>query len=149
MIDTVMVVWTSGLWKHLLRATGTFLLLFMCICILSFLITTSGSRWSGLAITVTRAGSSAQSDGPTQSSASTAPATVQAAPAPTARPIAAPYIAPLILQNPILPNSTHASRSNHKHLSHHYTSINTTPSAPTPAPDTSSQDPSNALQNLP
>src|SRR5487761_503340 len=101
MIDTIMVLWTSGLWKSFLRNTGSFLLLFTGICVLLLLITTSGSRWPGLAVTVA------------QSSSSAAPTTVQPTPAPTAAPTSVPYIVPIILQNPILPDF-HSSRSDHK-----------------------------------
>ena len=91
MIDTVMVVWTSGIWKRLLCATITFLLLFACVGILSFLVTTGG-KWSSLAATITstQPSSSTQSslftqpDTATQAGASTAIALAQ--PAPTARP---------------------------------------------------------------
>ncbi len=142
MIDTVMVLWTSGLWKSFLRNTGTFLLLFTGICVLLLLITTSGSRWPGLAVTVA------------QSSSSAAPATVQPAPAPTAAPTATPYIIPIILQNPILPDS-HSSWSEHRHSNHHHMpgsmqpSQPLSPTAPTLPSDTGSQDISNPLQNIP
>ena len=142
MIDTIMVLWTSGLWKSFLRNTGSFLLLFTGICVLLLLITTSGSRWPGLAVTVA------------QSSSSAAPTTVQPTPAPTAAPTSVPYIVPIILQNPILPDF-HSSRSDHKHSSHHHTPIYipptqpTQPAASTTPPLTGSQDPSNPLQNIP
>jgi hypothetical protein len=142
MIDTIMVLWTSGLWKSFLRNTGSFLLLFTGICALLLLVTTSGSRWPGLAVTVARPGSFATST------------TVQPAPAPTAAPTAITYIVPIIPQNPILPNA-HISRSDYKRSSHHHAPIYTPPAQPTQAavptspPDTGFQNPSNPLQNIP
>lgn len=156
MIDTVMVVWTSGIWKRLLCATITFLLLFACVGILSFLVTTGG-KWSSLAATITstQPSSSTQSslftqpDTATQAGASTAIALAQ--PAPTARPKVTPYTVPVILQNPIRLEATPVSKSTTRHISSYYRPpAHTRPtSIPTPS-DAGLQDPTNnALQNLP
>ena len=158
MIDTLMVVWTSGLWKQFLRSTCTFLLLFGCICILSFLITTSGNKWSGLAVSVPQAS-------PAQ------PSAAQPAPAPTAHPTSIPYIVPIILQNPVLPNSADAgqdtqsaqntqdtrnAQNTQRHSRRHYyappayTQPEQQPTpVPTRSPGSDTFDPENPLQNLP
>lgn len=144
MIDTVMVVWTSGLWKRCLRTTGMLTLLFVCVCALSYLITTSRDKWSGLVISSAQS-SAAQSN--TAVNASDATATAQPAPVPTAHPAAMPYVIPVVLQNPGQPD-THS----HKHITRTSTSSTSTYTPPThhAAPSTSSQDPAlNALQNLP
>lgn len=141
MIDTVMVLWTSGCWKRLLRNTVTFLLLFTCLCILLFLLTTSDGKWSGLAVTVARSSISTQAGGTAQ------PASANVS-APTARPTTAPYIVPVILQNPLVTDASTPARSTHRRISHYHT--------PTPTPTPSAQppnngmpDPTNPLQNLP
>lgn len=159
MIDTLMVVWTTGLWKQLLRSTGTFLLLFGCICLLSFLITTSSGKWSRLAASTTQAGSFVQPASSPQTGVSTggattlAPATVQPAPAPTAHPTVAPYIVPIILQNPLPPENTDIVQERSHHHTSTYTPPDYTPQRPavsaTKPPDFGSSDLSNVLQNLP
>lgn len=135
-----MVLWTSGSWKHLLRNTVTFLLLFACLCALLFLVTTSDGKWSGLAVTVAQSSTSTRADGTEQ------PASADV-PAPTAHPTPAPYIAPIILQNPLVTDASIPTRSEHRHFIHHRTPT-PTPSA-TPPPDTSLPDPANPLQSLP
>ena len=127
MIDTLMVLWTSGTWKSFLRSLGMFLLLFTGVCVLLLLVVTSGSRWSGLAATV------AQSHASAPSNAEAATPNARSVPAPTAVPTTTPYIIPVILQNPVLPDSTsasHASRNDQKHVSHHHTSTYTPPAPP-------------------
>ncbi len=97
MIDTLMVLWTRGACGRFLRALVVFLLLFTAICVLLFLVTASGVKWPGLAVTVSSPGAS---------SISTA-----AQPTPTATPSA--YSVPIILQNPtaipVIPTPTAAS----------------------------------------
>ncbi|HEX7737080.1 MAG TPA: hypothetical protein VF458_19705, partial [Ktedonobacteraceae bacterium] len=109
MIDTAMVIWTSGLWKRLLRTTGMLALLFVCVCALSFLITTSRDKWSGLIASKTQSGA-AGADAPASSqvSASDATATALPAPVPTAHPSDTRRIIPVVLQNPMLPNTAHS-----------------------------------------
>jgi hypothetical protein len=87
MIDTLMVLWTSGTWKRLLRTVCTILILFTCIFLGTYLITASGGRWSGLAITVEQPG--------------VTPAVGKSLSVPTVIATTAPYVAPVILQNPI------------------------------------------------
>lgn len=103
MIDTLMVLWTSGTWRHILRAICTILILFTCICLLMYLMSIGGSKWSGLAVTVAQPAATATRSKPQ--------------PAPTAVPTTAPYIVPIILQNPtpadVVPPPTHISQSSH------------------------------------
>ncbi|HEY3991298.1 MAG TPA: hypothetical protein VGM01_00340 [Ktedonobacteraceae bacterium] len=151
MIDTMMVLWTSGMWKRLLRNIVALLLLFLGICVLLFLLTTSGSRWSSLAVTVTRSNAPAQSNVAGQVGSSAAPTTIQPTPAPTAMPSTKPYIEPIILQNPILPDR-HANQREYKHFSHRHPFSyppSTQPATPEAPPDNGFQDSSNPLQNLP
>lgn len=145
-----MVLWTSGMWKRLLRNIVALLLLFLGICVLLFLLTTSGSRWSSLAVTVTRSNSSAQSNASGQVGSSTVPVAIQ--PVPTAMPSTRPYIEPIILQNPILPDR-HANQREYKHFSHRYIQPLYPPSTQSATPDApldnGSQDSSDPTQNLP
>lgn len=143
MIDTIMVLWTSGSWKRVLRNATTFLLLFACLCILLFLVTTSDGKWSGLAVTVARSSTTSQAGGTAQ------PASTDVA-TPTARPTTAPYIVPVILQNPLVIDASTRARSTHRHTSHHHTLTPTpTPTPSTQPPNNSMPDPTNPLQNLP
>lgn len=83
MLDTLMVLWTRGICNRLLQTLATFLCLFTAICVLLFLVTASGVKWPGLAVSVT-------------------PATTASTPAvsPTATPAPAHLGLPPILQNP-------------------------------------------------
>lgn len=82
MVDTLMVLWTRGIRNRFLQAVITFLLLFASICVMLFLVTASGVRLPGLAVT----------------------ATLPAAASPTATPRPVPGdIVPIILQNPMPP----------------------------------------------
>lgn len=83
MIDTLMVLWTRGICNRFLQTLATFLCLFTAICVLLFLVTASGVKWPGLAVSVT-------------------PATTASPPAaaPTATPAPAYLGLPPILQNP-------------------------------------------------
>lgn len=56
MLDTFMVLWTRGLCSRFLQTLATFLCLFIGICVMLFLITASGVKWPGLAVTVTPPG---------------------------------------------------------------------------------------------
>jgi hypothetical protein len=147
----MMVVWTTGIWKRLLRTTVTFLILFVCICILSFLVTTSGGKWSSLAATITptqtssptQAGSFTQPDPATQAGTATAIAVAQ--PVPTALPKAMPYIVPVILQNPVKPDTTQDSKNSTKHTASYNAPTYTRPARHA----TPSTDPPTGLQDLP
>lgn len=83
MLDTLMVLWTRGICNRFLQTLATFLCLFTAICVLLFLVTASGVKWPGLAVSVT-------------------PATTTSTPAvsPTATPAPAYLGLPPILQNP-------------------------------------------------
>lgn len=86
MLDTLMVLWTRGICNRLMQTLATFLCLFTAICVLLFLVTASGVKWPGLAVSVTPA-----------TTASTPAASPTATPAPTAP----AYLGlPPILQNP-------------------------------------------------
>lgn len=84
MIDTLMVLWTRGICNRILQTLATFLCLFTGICVLLFLVTASGVKWQGLAVSVTPAGTSS----------------TPAAPQATATPLPAYFNLPPILQNP-------------------------------------------------
>lgn len=81
MLDTVMVLWARGRYGRFLQTLAAFLLLFAGICVLLLLVTASGVKWPGLAVTAV----------PPMASV-----TVGAASARTA----ARAIVPIILQNP-------------------------------------------------
>src|SRR5258708_11760020 len=103
MLDTFMVLWTRGICSRFLQTLATFLCLFIGICVLLFLVTASGVKWSGLAVTVTPPGSSSP------------PATPQA----TFTPASGPYILPIILQNPtVLPSAKRPPARRHMPLTH-------------------------------
>src|SRR5579883_3485502 len=92
MLDTLMVLWTRGIYGRFLQTLAAFLLLFLGICVLLFLITASGVRWPGLAVTA--------APPPTAGSAST--------------PTPASEIVPVILQNPT-PEATRTHQTGAKH----------------------------------
>lgn len=92
MIDTLMVLWTRGLFSRFLRAFFTFLMLFAGICVMLFLVTASGVRLPGLAVTIA----------PPDLASSSAGAR------PTSTPVLAPYTIPIILQNPKVPRAAQA-----------------------------------------
>ena len=151
MIDTLMVVWTSGMWKHLLRNIGAFVLLFVGICALLFLITASGKQWPGLAVSVAHTNTSTQAD----STISSAPAdlTVTAQPVPSAYSTAQPFIQPIIPQNPVQPDAHH-QQNMHKHINRHasaptYNPPSQQPGSPNPPANSNPYDPTNMLPNLP
>lgn len=87
MIDTLMVLWTKGLFTRFVRAFFTFLMLFVGICVMLFLVTASGVRLPGLAVTVAP---------PVQNSTSTG-----ALPPATSHHVS--FTVPIILQNPVVP----------------------------------------------
>ncbi len=156
MIDTLMVVWTSGIWKRLLSITSLLLSLFLVVCALSFLVTTSGGKWANLTVFFTQANAVAQPEAAAQSDAtsqksSTIPGTIATA-SPVAVPTtrsAEPYVAPIILQNPILPDATRVGQNSHKHTNRYHSPVYARPaSSPTPT-DPTLQDPTGGLQNLP
>jgi hypothetical protein len=97
MLDTFMVLWTRGICSRFLQTLATFLCLFIGICVLLFLVTASGVKWSGLAVTVPPPGS----------------ATPQA----TFTPASVPYTLPIILQNPtVLPSAKRPPARRHMPL---------------------------------
>lgn len=84
MVDTLMVLWTRGICNRFLQTLATFLCLFTAICVLIFLVTASGVKWQGLAVTVAPAGTSS----------------AQATSRSTSAPVSASLKLPPILQNP-------------------------------------------------
>ncbi len=89
MIDTLMVLWTRRFYGRLVRVMVAFLILFICVGLLMFLVTTSGVHW--LSVTSPNFSTGGGSGGPTGPSSSSAPA-------PTAT--ATFSSIPVILQNP-------------------------------------------------
>lgn len=100
MIDTLMVLWTSGLWKSFLRTTGLFLFLCASICALLLLIVTGDVNQAGLAVTVAATGKEHAS---LTAQGVPAPSTM---PTPTTMPTIRPYVIPVILQNPLVVSPT-------------------------------------------
>ncbi len=94
MLDTLMVLWTRSIYGRFLQTLAAFLLLFIGICVLLFLVTASGVRWPGLAVTAAP---------PTGSGAGSAltPAS---------------NLVPIILQNPT-PEATHVHQPGAKRTS--------------------------------
>jgi hypothetical protein len=110
MLDTLMVLWTRGIYGRFLQTLAAFLLLFLGICALLFLVTTSGVRWPGLAVTAAP------------------PVTSGAASAVTP----ASNLVPVILQNPT-PGTTHMHQAGAKHTDRHrHPGIPTLIASPTP-----------------
>lgn len=94
MLDTVMVLWTRGRCGRFLQTLAAFFLLFLGICALILLVTASGVKWPGLAVTAAP---------PIASVTASAPATLTPA----------RQIVPLILQNPT-PRATRLPHSKSK-----------------------------------
>jgi hypothetical protein len=99
MLDTLMVLWTRGKCGRFVQTLAAFLLLFLGICALLLLVTASGVKWPGLAVTAAPPIASV-----------TAGATATATPA--------SHIVPLILQNPT-PRATNLPRGATKRAEHH------------------------------
>ena len=97
MIDTLMVLWTRGMYSRFWQTLTTFLLLFVGICVLLSLMITSGVHWPGLAGNVVPSGATPTATTPrtmltTTSGASILPIILQN---PTAEPaIPTPYAVP-------------------------------------------------------
>jgi hypothetical protein len=91
-----MVLWTRGIYGRFLQTLAAFLLLFLGICVLLFLVTASGVRWPGLAVTAAPPAASGAASTPTPAS----------------------EIVPVILQNPT-PGTTRTHQTGAKHTDRH------------------------------
>lgn len=117
MLDTLMVLWTKGICSRFLQTFLTFLLLFVSICVMLFLITASGVRWPGLAITSALPGAAAS---PAMSTITPARAVV-----------------PIIMQNPTpraTPAATPTSHPEHPRSATPAPASTWAPARPTPTP---------------
>jgi hypothetical protein len=135
------------MWKRLLRNTGIFLFLTLGIGTFFFLAATSGKGWPGLAVTIASSNPLAPATSSAQAtSVQTTPA--RPASAPTAIFASDPFVQPIILQNPVLPDTHNLSK--HKHSSHRYPPVYTPPPQPsTPPEDNSVQDPTSTMPGFP
>src|SRR5579883_1302969 len=96
MLDTLMVLWTRGIYGRFLQALAVFLLLFLGICVLIALVMASGVRWPGLAVTAAPPADSAAASTPTL----------------------AGEIVPVTLQNPT-PEGTRTHQTAARHIDRH------------------------------
>ncbi len=89
MLDTLMVLWTRRIDRRFLQTFLTFLLLFVSICVMLFLVTASGVRWPGLAITSALPGAASSTTSAVTPARAIVPIIMQN-PTPKAQPAATP-----------------------------------------------------------